>query len=56
MRQIGTLQGEEGLYAQHSPEMLESLRQVPVIQSTESSNRIEGGVRSYGRCNFDNQP
>ncbi|MBP7937520.1 MAG: Fic family protein [Phycisphaerae bacterium] len=42
IRQIGTFQGKQDLYAQQSPEMLETLRQVAIIQSTESSNRIEG--------------
>lgn len=42
VRQIGTFQGKEDLYAQQSPEMLETLRHVAIIQSTESSNRIEG--------------
>lgn len=42
IRQIGTFQGKEELYAQQSPEVLKSLRQAAIIQSTESSCRIEG--------------
>ncbi|MBN1342867.1 MAG: Fic family protein [Phycisphaerae bacterium] len=42
IRQIGMYQGKEDLYAQQSPEVLESLRQVALVQSTESSCRIEG--------------
>lgn len=34
--------GREALYEQQAPQMLEALRQAAVIQSTESSNRIEG--------------
>jgi Fic family protein len=42
IRLIGSCQGKEDLYVQQSPEMLETLRQVAVIQSTESSTRLEG--------------
>ena len=34
--------GREQLYEQQAPQALKTLRQVAVIQSTESSNRIEG--------------
>jgi len=34
--------GKQQLYYQQSPQILESLRKVAIIQSTESSNRIEG--------------
>ena len=53
VREIGVLRGREELYRQQSPQVLETLRQVAVIQSTESSNRIEGVVvalRAQGRC------
>ncbi len=36
--------GREALYAQQAPQVLRTLREVAVIQSTESSNRIEGVV------------
>jgi Fic family protein len=42
MRTLGEFRGRQGLYAQQSPEVLETLRRVAVVQSTESSNRIEG--------------
>jgi Fic family protein len=42
MRLLGEYRGKEGLYMQQIPQVLESLRQVAIIQSTESSNRIEG--------------
>lgn len=34
--------GKEALFKEQSPQALETLRQVAIIQSTESSNRIEG--------------
>src|SRR5437899_6063338 len=39
---IGELKGKEGLFKAQSPQALETLRQAAIIQSTESSNRIEG--------------
>jgi Fic family protein len=43
-RLLGEYKGKQELYRQQSPEVLETLRQVAIIQSTESSNRIEGVV------------
>ncbi len=42
IRQIGEFKGRQELYAKQAPEMLENLRQIAIIQSTESSNRLEG--------------
>lgn len=42
MRVIGEFRGRQFLYAEQSPQILESLRRVAMIQSAESSNRIEG--------------
>lgn len=42
VREIGEYRGRQDLFKQQSPQVLESLRQVALIQSTESSNRIEG--------------
>jgi Fic family protein len=42
VRLLGEFKGKEALWKQQSPQVLESLLQVAVIQSTESSNRIEG--------------
>lgn len=42
IRQIGEYKGKQDLYRQQAPEMLENLRHVAMIQSTESSNRLEG--------------
>lgn len=42
VRLLGEYRGKEDLYAQQMPQALETLRQAAIIQSTESSNRIEG--------------
>jgi Fic family protein len=45
LRTVGLLReyrGKEELYRQQMPQALETLRQAAIIQSTESSNRIEG--------------
>ena len=44
VRKLGEHKGRQELYKKQAPEMLENLRQVALIQSTESSNRIEGIV------------
>ena len=42
IRTIGEYKGQERLYEQQSPQVLEALRREAVIESTESSNRLEG--------------
>jgi Fic family protein len=42
IRLLGEYRGKETLFKQQTPQVLEALRQVAIIQSTESSNRIEG--------------
>ncbi|HOW73954.1 MAG TPA: Fic family protein [Phycisphaerae bacterium] len=49
MRAVGEFRGRQGLYTEQFPEVLETLRQVAMIQSTESSNRIEGITVLPGR-------
>lgn len=44
VREIGEHKGRQELFSQQSPQVLETLRGAAVIQSTESSNRIEGVV------------
>ncbi len=44
MRLLGEFRGRQRLYAEQSPEVLETLRRTAMIQSAESSNRIEGIV------------
>jgi Fic family protein len=49
LRALGEYRGRQVLYAEQSPEVLETLRRVALIQSTESSNRIEGITVAPGR-------
>jgi Fic family protein len=42
VREIGEYRGKEDLFKQQAPQTLETLVQNAIIQSTESSNRIEG--------------
>jgi Fic family protein len=49
IRQIGEHKGRQELYRVQAPEKLENLRQLAMIQSVESSNRIEGVVAANGR-------
>src|SRR6266581_1193425 len=44
VRLVGEYRGKEALFTQQSPQVLQALRDSAVIQSTESSNRIEGVV------------
>jgi Fic family protein len=49
IRKLGEYKGRQELYKKQAPEMLENLRQVALIESTESSNRIEGVVAEHKR-------
>ncbi len=49
LRALGEYQGKQQLYAAQSPEILADLRQVAVVESTESSNRVEGVVVTPSR-------
>ncbi len=49
LRALGEYQGKQQLYAAQSPEALRDLRQIATIQSTESSNRLEGVVVTPAR-------
>jgi len=49
IRTIGEFKGRQMLYAEQSPEVLETLRRVAMVQSAESSNRIEGVTVAPGR-------
>jgi Fic family protein len=42
LRKIGECKGKQALFIEQTPEVLESLRQVAIIESSESSNRLEG--------------
>ena len=49
IRTIGEYRGREVLFKNQTPEVLESLRKTTIIQSAESSNRIEGIEVAPGR-------
>ena len=49
LRAIGEFQGKQKLYYEQSPEILKNLQRVAEIESTESSNRIEGITAPYER-------
>jgi Fic family protein len=42
LRLLGEYRGKQELYARQTPQILNTFRQVAIIQSAESSNRIEG--------------
>jgi len=42
VRTLGEHRGRQSLYQEQSPELLETLKRVAMVQSVESSNRIEG--------------
>jgi hypothetical protein len=42
IRTIGEYKGKQELFKEQSPQVLSTLQQAAIIQSTESSNRIEG--------------
>ena len=44
LRALGEHRGEQELYRRQTPEALEALRTVALVESTESSNRLEGVV------------
>lgn len=49
LRALGEYGGKQRLYVAQSPEVLSDLRQIAVIESTESSNRLEGVVVAASR-------
>ena len=49
VRAIAEAKGQEVLYQKQVPQALETLRQAALIQSTESSNRIEGVYADHAR-------
>ncbi|MGH9427005.1 MAG: Fic family protein, partial [Terriglobia bacterium] len=49
LRVLGEYRGKQELFARQTPQILNTLKQVAIIQSTESSNRIEGVVVAHRR-------
>ena len=42
IQKLGEFKGKQALFAQQTPEILNSMKQVAIIESSESSNRLEG--------------
>ncbi|MCP3957073.1 MAG: Fic family protein [bacterium] len=49
LRQLGEYRGKQELFARQRPEVLKTLRTAAVIESSESSNRLEGIVAPKSR-------
>jgi Fic family protein len=49
LKRIGECKGRQDLFIRQTPEVLETLKQVAVIESSESSNRLEGIVAPHER-------
>ena len=49
LRALGEYRGKQRLYVAQSPEVLSDLRQVAVVESIESSNRLEGVIVAASR-------
>lgn len=49
LRSLGEYRGKQRLYVAQSPEVLSDLRKVALVESTESSNRLEGVVVAAAR-------
>ncbi len=49
LRTLGEYRGRQELHFAQIPEVLERLKQLAIVESTESSNRIEGIVAPYNR-------
>lgn len=47
-RVIGEFKGKQDLWQKQFPEVLNSLKELAIIQSTESSNRLEQGHHPLG--------
>jgi len=49
VRLLGEFKGKQELFRAQSPQVLETLRQASMIESTESSNRLEGIIAPHER-------
>jgi Fic family protein len=49
LRKLGEYRGKQILFARQRPEVLEGLRTVAVVESSESSNRLEGITAPHAR-------
>ena len=42
LQKLGEFRGRQDLFTHQTPQVLETLKSIAIIESTESSNRIEG--------------
>ena len=49
LRQLGEYRGRQELFTRQRPEVLASMRQVAMVESSESSNRLEGITAPHAR-------
>lgn len=49
LQKVGEHKGKQDLFTEQTPEVLESMKQVALIESSESSNRLEGITADYAR-------
>ena len=49
LQKLGEHKGKQDLFTEQTPEVLESMRQVALIESSESSNRLEGITAPHAR-------
>jgi Fic family protein len=49
LQKIGEFKGQQALFTMQTPEILDALQQVALVESSESSNRLEGIVASRAR-------
>jgi len=49
LQKLGEHKGKQDLFTEQTPEVLESMKQVALIESSESSNRLEGITAPYAR-------
>lgn len=42
LKELGVCKGKQELFSRQTPEVLRSLQKVAIIESSESSNRLEG--------------
>jgi len=49
LKKIGEYRGKQALFSRQTPEILNTLQQVAIIESSESSNRLEGVTAPYER-------
>ena len=49
LQKIGEYKGKQDMFAEQTPEVLQTLRQVALIESSESSNRLEGITAPHER-------